>query len=149
MNNRIRILVNRTGSPPTSTADADGALFNACRRNDLRAAGALLRDYPGLNLSTRAFPMACVTGNLRVARWMLANCQNREKINTTEAFLLACFNNKLRIAKWLFFVDPSMDVGADNCAAFRGACYSGYADMARWLAKVTPGTYVDSSMQMF
>ena len=86
------------------------------------------------------FIIICLSGQLKVAQWLLQISKERGRdinisSNNESAFRYACSNGHLHVAQWLLQIKP--DINIDDGVAFRWACYYGHLDVCQWLYQVS------------
>ena len=107
------------------------SFIEACRENNLYKAKRLVFDINPFACNCKAFIVACESGSLEVAKW-LVELGVYVPVSNYAAFYKACKNGRLELAKWLLTLE-GVGQNIPVCSTFRLACSSGRLKITEWL----------------
>lgn len=90
------------------------------------------------------FMEACRVGDLKTVQQLYSEHDvvgTRVSDDNVTVFQHVCFFGHLNIAKWLLFVQPSIDIAANNDEAYRSARTCGHTHIVDWFHSLNPNKY--------
>jgi len=114
--------------------------LNACKTGNLNKAKQIYLN--NLIDEECAFLLACVKGQLHIAKWLLQIKPNINiSVHNEEAFRCACESGHLHVAQWLLQIKPTINVFINDHSAFKHACIRNKWLVVKWLCELYPFKY--------
>lgn len=78
----------------------------------------------------RGFEIACIHGQLKVAKWIYQNFNFGDDFDAYYIFLQVCSKGYFQVAKWIYEIYPLYRL--ESCHIFQNICVHGHLNVAKW-----------------